>query len=101
MIAHRQTDVALAYSFPVLVHIALQESLDVSLALRVEIAVPLAHTVQDAPVLFLEQVVVAVEPMEEIHMEAVVQRIGGIGPLCHHEALWILLFQQASDFAPE
>ena len=62
---------------------------------------PLAHTVEDAPALFLEQIVVTLEPVEEIYMEAVVEGIGRIRPLCYHESTWVFLFKQLSDLTPE
>ena len=101
VIAQRQTDISLAHRLLILVHVALQESGDVAFSLCIEVAVSLAHAVEDAPTLLLEQVVVAVEPMEEVHVEAVVECIGRIRPLRHHEAFGILLLQQLANLAPE
>ena len=39
--------------------------------------------------------------MEEVHMETVVERIGGVGPFSHHEPSRKFLLQQMADLAPE
>ena len=101
VITQRQRDIALANGLLVLVHITRQEVGDGAFALCIEVTVPLAHAVEDAPTLLLEQVVVALEPMEEIHVEAVVECISGVRPFCHHESLWVLFLEQLTDFAPE
>ena len=101
VIAQRQTDISLAHRLLILIHVALQESGDVAFSLCIEVAMSLAHAVEDAPTLLLEQVVVAVEPMEEVYVEAVVECIGRIRPLRHHEAFGILLLQQLANLAPE
>ena len=101
VIPHRQTDIALANGLLILVHITFQEGPDFALTLSIEIAVPSAHTVEYAPILLLKEVVVAVEPVEEVNVEAVVECISGKRPLGHHKAARIFLFQQLTNLAPE
>ena len=62
---------------------------------------PFANAVQYAPALFLEQVVIALEPVEEVDVEAVVECVGRIRPLGHHESLRVFLLQQLANLAPE
>ena len=78
MIAQRQAYIPLANSLFILIHVALEKRSYLTLPLSIKKAVSFTHSIKNSPAFFLEQVVIAIEPMEEIDMETVVEGVSRV-----------------------
>src|SRR5574344_2843090 len=94
---------AISFTFCVLIftHIALKEVGYITFTFNIEIAMSLAHTIQNTPTLFLKKIIISIEPVEEIHMEAFIESICRVGPFGNHKSMRIFLLKKRSNLSPE